>query len=120
MKKTLSYQDCLDEIAYKYGFSSFEEIDLGATLKGGKSIVNLQEEAAEKYAKQFKRRIAKVGKITTPQLINFVAEYEKWLDGHKKPVFTGKGKRGLMLLDFAKHCQAAGTKLLGTKTRKIK
>ena len=33
MKKTLSYQDCLDEIAYKYGFSSFEEIDLGATLK---------------------------------------------------------------------------------------
>lgn len=120
MKKPLSYQNCLDIISNRYGFSSFEEIDLGATLKGGKSIVNFQEEAAEKYAKQFKRRIAKVGKITTPQLIKFVAEYEKWLDGHKKPVFTGKDKRGLMLLDFAKHCQAAGIKLLGTKTRKNK
>lgn len=115
MKKTLSYQDCLDEVAYKYGFSSFEEVDLGATLKGGKSIVNLQEEAAEKYAGQFKRESS----IAIAKLVRIIAKYEQWLNSHESPVFKGKDKRGLMLLDFAKQVSKEfGVEVLHDKKKK--
>lgn len=121
-KKLLTYRQCLDKLAIKYGYPSFDDVDLHASLPPkGKSIIDLMEEAAQKYAKQYKRRIEKVGNVTASQLIPVVTKYEKWLDGFKKkPLFTGKGARGLMLLDFAKTCQNYNLELLGEKTRVIK